>query len=66
MDIEGGELELLRHADLGQFRAMVLEFHPEAYGVEGMRECKAIIRDAGFERLPEKSTRTVWTCERVS
>lgn len=66
MDIEGGELELLRHADLSQFRAMVLEFHPEAYGVDGMRECKALVKDAGFERLPEKSTRGVWTCERVS
>ncbi|NDW47809.1 FkbM family methyltransferase [Ruegeria sp. PrR005] len=64
MDIEGGELELLRHADLGQFRAVVLEFHPEAYGVEGMRECKAILTEAGFQRVEEKSTRTVWTCVR--
>ncbi|SDC43350.1 FkbM family methyltransferase [Ruegeria marina] len=64
MDIEGGELELLRHADLGQFRAVVLEFHPEAYGVEGMRECKAILTGAGFARVEEKSTRTVWTCLR--
>lgn len=64
MDIEGGELELLRHADLSVFRAVVLEFHPEAYGVEGMRECKTILTDAGFERVDEKSTRTVWTCLR--
>ncbi|WP_240336825.1 FkbM family methyltransferase [Tropicibacter sp. Alg240-R139] len=64
MDIEGGELELLRHADLSCFRGVVLEFHPEAYGVEGMRECKTILTDAGFERVDEKSTRTVWTCVR--
>lgn len=64
MDIEGGELELLRDADLGAFRAVVLEFHPEAYGVEGMRECKAILTDAGLVRVDEKSTRTVWTCQR--
>lgn len=64
MDIEGGELELLRHADLTPFRAIVLEFHPEAYGVGGMRECKNVLRDAGFERVAEKSTRTVWTCIR--
>ncbi len=64
MDIEGGELELLRHADLSCFRAIVLEFHPEAYGVDGMRECKTILTDGGFERVDDKSTRTVWTCMR--
>ena len=64
MDIEGGELDLLRHADLSPFRAVVLEFHPEAYGVEGMRECKTILTEAGFERVAEKSTRVVWTCLR--
>ncbi|MHA6264557.1 FkbM family methyltransferase [Arenibacterium sp. CAU 1754] len=64
MDIEGGELDLLRHADLSGFRAVVLEFHPKAYGVPGMRECKTILRDAGFARVEEKSTRTVWACVR--
>ena len=64
MDIEGGELEILRHADLAPFRAVVLEFHPGAYGVSGMRECKTILRDAGFSRIDEVSTRTVWTCVR--
>lgn len=64
MDIEGGELDLLRHADLSGFRAIVLEFHPGAYGIEGMRECKSILRDAGFVRIDEKSTRIVWACER--
>ncbi len=64
MDIEGGELDILRHADLSGFRAMVLEFLPKAYGIGGMRECKNILRAAGFERIAEKSVRTVWTCER--
>lgn len=64
MDIEGGELDLLRHADLGCFRAVVLEFHPKVYGVEGMRECKDILRKAGFNRVEDVSTRTVWTCIR--
>ncbi len=64
MDIEGGELELLRGADLTPFRAIVLEFHPETYGVEGMRECKKILHDAGLVRVPECSSRTVWTCVR--
>ena len=64
MDIEGGELDLLRHADLTGFRAIVVEFHPKAYGVEGMRECKNILRNAGFSKVEEKSTRLVWTCVR--
>lgn len=64
MDIEGGELELLRHARLDGFRAVVIEFHPGQYGVGGMRECKTILRGAGFERIDEVSSRTVWTCRR--
>lgn len=64
MDIEGGELDLLRHADLSGFRAVVVEFHPSAYGVEGMRACKSILREAGFAPVAGKSTRTVWTCVR--
>lgn len=64
MDIEGGELEILRYADLSYFRAIVVEFHPKIYGVEGMRECKGILRRAGFEREKDKSTRTNWTCVR--
>lgn len=64
MDIEGGEQDLLRAMDLSGFRAVVLEFHPEVYGVEGMRECKEILREAGFDRVKERSTRTVWTCMR--
>lgn len=66
MDIEGGELELLRHADLSGFRAIVLEFHPKAYGVEGMRECKTLLKNAGFDRVDETSTRLVWTCTRAA
>ncbi len=65
MDIEGGELDLLRHANLSAFRAVVLEFHPKVYGVEGMRECKDILRQAGFEKVEGKSTRLVWTCIRT-
>jgi FkbM family methyltransferase len=60
MDIEGGELEFLRHARLDGVRAIVIEFHPDAYGVEGMRECKRILERAGFARVPRLSTRTVW------
>lgn len=62
MDIEGGELDFLRHASLKGIRAVVIEFHPEAYGVEGMRECKSILEAAGFAKVPEHCTRHVWTC----
>ncbi|MCV2893906.1 FkbM family methyltransferase [Lentibacter sp. XHP0401] len=64
MDIEGGELDFLRHANLEGIRAIVLEFHPEAYGKDGMRECKDILRKAGFSKVNEVSTRLVWTCLR--
>ena len=64
MDIEGGELELLRHANLRGIRAIVIEFHLDAYGKEGVRECKDILKLAHFERKDDVSTRFVWTCTR--
>ncbi|MEL7131410.1 MAG: FkbM family methyltransferase [Pseudomonadota bacterium] len=64
MDIEGGELDLLRHANLRGIRAIVLEFHPDAYGTKGTRECKNILRGAMFKQHAETSTRFVWTCAR--
>tara|TARA_R110002049_G_scaffold10127_3_gene50323 strand:+ start:27395 stop:29164 length:1770 start_codon:yes stop_codon:yes gene_type:complete len=62
MDIEGGELEFLRYANLDGLRAVVMEFHPDAYGREGMRECKSILQRAGFSKVQAHSTRVVWTC----
>ncbi|MEP3686575.1 MAG: FkbM family methyltransferase [Sulfitobacter dubius] len=62
MDIEGAELEFLRHASLDGLRAVVIEFHPDAYGRDGMRECKSILERAGFRKQPDVSTRLVWTC----
>ncbi len=64
MDIEGGELAFLEHADLSGLRAVVVEFHPKAYGVAGMRRCKNILRAAGFSPLGELSTRLVWVARR--
>lgn len=66
MDIEGAELDLLRQINLTRFRAVVIEFHPSAYGIAGMKECKTILRKAGFSRIEEKSSRTVWTCVRTA
>ncbi|MDF1728595.1 MAG: FkbM family methyltransferase [Sulfitobacter sp.] len=61
MDIEGGEYDFLQHADLSGVRAVVVEFHPEAYGRDGMRVCKQILERAGFAKVPGFCTRTVWT-----
>ncbi|MEX0340355.1 MAG: FkbM family methyltransferase [Arenibacterium sp.] len=63
-DIEGGELELLRYADLSGFRAVVIEFHGNRYGRVGLDACKAILLAAGFKKVKEKSTPRVWTLER--
>ena len=65
MDIEGGELEFLEHADLTGIRAMVIEFHPGAYEVAGMKRCKNILRAAGFGPIKDLSTRMVWVAERA-
>ena len=62
MDIEGGELDFLRHASLDGVRAIVIEFHPNAYGREGIQECKSILQAAGFTKVNSHSTRLVWTC----
>jgi FkbM family methyltransferase len=64
MDIEGGELDILEHADLAGVRAIVIEFHPKAYEVAGMRQCKSILRRAGFAPVKDLSTRLVWAAER--
>lgn len=64
MDIEGGELEFLAHADLRGIRAIVIEFHPSVYGKEGTARCKDVLRTQGFAKQPELSTRFVWTCIR--
>lgn len=64
MDIEGGELDFLEHAKLDGIRAVVIEFHPGLYGTEGAARCKDFLRAAGFTKVPEVSTRFVWTCTR--
>lgn len=64
MDIEGGELNFLEHADLAGVRAIVIEFHPRKYGPEGMRRCKNILRDEGFSALEAFSSNHVWVAVR--
>ncbi|MFZ7093257.1 FkbM family methyltransferase [Primorskyibacter sp. 2E233] len=65
MDIEGGELDFLTHADLAGIRAVVIEFHPDVYGIDGAKTCKDRLRQLGFRKQVEHSTRFVWTCVRA-
>lgn len=65
MDIEGGELDLLRHADLSGFQSIIVEFHPKIYGVSGMRECKNYLRAAEILPIAEFSARKVWAATRT-
>jgi len=66
MDVEGAELDFLEHADLSAFKGIVLEFHPGAYGDEGVKRCKTLLRNAGFAPDQEVSTRFVWAARRVT
>ncbi|SLN26848.1 Methyltransferase domain protein [Roseivivax jejudonensis] len=66
MDIVGGEIDLLPHIDLSRFRAVVVEFHPGAYGQEGVKACKSALKRAGLAKRSDLSTRLVWTCERTT
>ena len=55
MDIEGGELDLLRHADLSGVKLLIAEFHRSIFGREGLRECRALLTAQGFVRDAEAS-----------
>lgn len=48
MDIEGGELDFLRHADLSGVNVFVAEMHRDVYGREGMRECRRLLEAGGL------------------
>lgn len=56
MDIEGGELDFLRHADLTGVQVVVGEFHREIYGSDGMKECRKLLAAKGF-RIDEDLSR---------
>ncbi len=64
MNIDGGELDFLNHAELTGIRAVVVEFHPDLYGKRGAKDCKDALRRAGFSKIDAASSRFVWTCTR--
>jgi FkbM family methyltransferase len=64
IDIEGGEKQFLEKADLTGIRGICIEFHPNVYGIDGMRSCKRLLRKYGFSPIEKVSTRTVWAAQR--
>jgi FkbM family methyltransferase len=64
MDIEGGELALLEHADLSGLRAVILELHPKAYGEDGTAACRKRLRQSGLVRVPSLCRRDVFAFAR--
>jgi FkbM family methyltransferase len=48
MDIEGGELDFLRHADLTGVHTFIAEVHKDIYGREGVQEVRSLMVKAGF------------------
>jgi FkbM family methyltransferase len=48
MDIEGGELDFLRHADLTGVHTFITETHRGVYGRDGMAEIRQRMQTAGF------------------
>ena len=49
MDIEGAELDFLRHADLSGVDTFIAETHRDHYGREGMRELRALLTAQGLK-----------------
>lgn len=56
MDIEGAELDFLRHADLSGLRLLIAEFHRYVFGREGLRDCARILTAKGFVRDADASS----------
>lgn len=55
MDIEGGELDFLRHADLSGVDTFIAEMHRAIYGREGMAEIRRLLQAAGLVMDAEAS-----------
>jgi FkbM family methyltransferase len=48
MDIEGGELDFLRHANLSGVDTFIAEMHRAIYGRDGMAEIRGLLQAAGL------------------
>lgn len=52
IDVEGSELDVLRSSSnlLSEYRLVIIEFHDERLGIEGLNECRRILNSVGLER----------------
>jgi FkbM family methyltransferase len=66
MDIEGGELTFLRHADLSKINLFIAEMHRDVYGREGLRECRSLLQRAGLTFCEAHSRRGVHVYQRLN
>ena len=64
-DIEGGELEILRHLDFGPLKRVIMELHPKVFGLEGMREIFQILDRNNFVYNARNSHGPVVTFVRI-
>lgn len=64
MDIEGGELDFLRHADLTGIHSFIAEMHRDIFGRDGMRECRLLLERAGLTMADELSRAGVHVYQR--
>ncbi len=49
IDIEGGEFELLKDADLGNVKKIAIEIHQNLLGIDKSEELKSKLVDSGFQ-----------------
>jgi FkbM family methyltransferase len=67
VDIEGGELELMRHACLEDVDRVLIELHPELIGEEGSETVMRALAQQGFAVQPAvRGSDTVFTCQRAA
>jgi FkbM family methyltransferase len=55
IDIEGGEYELFKYADLYQVQKIMIEVHPQAIGEDKANFVKQKITDSGFQLNKKRS-----------
>ena len=65
MDIEGAELDLLVEPLPEMVRALVIELHPDIYGLQGVKAIMDTLSAGGFALVPKASERGVLSFRRL-
>jgi len=60
MDIEGGEIDLIKNFNLFNFSKLIIEFHPGKTSIEEINSSKKILKDYGFKMIDKKSDVEFW------